>query len=215
MAEELKFREQNESWPHEWLRHATLALAALCIVGCSNHDATLSAKPAQSAPPVAKAPEPSVTILVNDIERQYIRGDVDEDTFDRVIRRADPRLASGTDGHLPNDERRALYFAKKIPLANGQTLYSWLHSCPLALGENMFASRIPAGASGAYEGLGPKAFMDAVYYPIIQMKGLGKEDSIALSWIIYEDGHIVPRTGRAKVYMSNPNFETQSGTECR
>jgi hypothetical protein len=192
-----------------------LALATLCIVGCSERDATPSAKAVQPAPPSVKAPEPSVTIALNDADRRYIRGELDEDAFDKIIRNADHSLASSTGERLSNDERRALYFAKKIPLANGQTLYAWLHKCPFGLGENMFASRIPSGASGAYEGLGPKAFMDSTYYPILEMKGQGKKDSIALSWIIYEDGHIVPRTGRAEVYISNPNFETQSATECR
>lgn len=194
---------------------ATGLLTAVGIVGCGEHNAMPSANPAPTAPSADKAPELSVTISLNDAERRYIRGDLDENAFDKVIRRADPGLASGTDGHLPNDERRALYFAKKIPLANGQTLYAWLHTCPSGLGENMFASRVPPGASGAYEGFGPKAFMDSAYYPMMEMKGQGKQDSVALSWIIYEDGHLVPRTGRAKVYMSNRDFEAQSGTVCK
>lgn len=57
--------------------------------------------------------------------------------------------------------------------------------------------------------------MDSAYYPMMEMKGQGKQDSVALSWIIYEDGHLVPRTGRAMVYMSNRDFEAQSGTECK
>lgn len=160
------------------------------------------------------------------MEARYIKGDLDEDSFDQMILKADPAIgrmkyhprANEDHDDIENSKRnfrRALYFAKKIPLANGQTMFDWLKSCPYSMGENMYASRVH-GATGAYERFASKlSFMDASYNPVLFMKGDGKKDFVSLSWIIYEDGTLKGFTSRSSVYLSNPDFETRSATDCR
>lgn len=209
------------------------AVVSLCLVGCGNDDfapSSKSAQPAIIATPDQSAqqthPKIAVSVKLSDMDVRYIKGELDEDSFDRMILKTSPDIgrvkyhprADEDRDDIANskrDFRRALYFAKKIPLANDQTMFDWLKSCPYSMGENMYASRVPA-ATGAYESFASNlSFMDATYYPILSMKGDGNKGDISLSWIIYEDGTVKAFTSRASVYLNNPNFETESATDCR
>ncbi|MBR7783672.1 hypothetical protein [Undibacterium luofuense] len=209
------------------------AALSLCLVGCGNNDSAPNNKSAQ--PAIIATPDQSAqqthskivaAIKLSDMDVRYIKGELDEDSFDQLILKGNPDIgrvkyqprANEDRDDIANSKRefrRALYFAKKIPLANGQTMFDWLKSCPYSMGENMYASRVPV-ATGAYESFASNlSFMDATYHPILSMKGYGNRDDISLSWIIYEDGAVKAFTSRALVYLSNPNFETESATDCR
>ena len=206
------------------------AAISLCLTGCSKDDSVTSSKLTQSAAldKLSQEIHPKIpkTIKLNDMEARYIKGDLDEDSFDRLILKADPDIervkyhprANEDHDDIENRKRnfrRALYFAKKIPLANGQTMFDWLKSCPYSMGENMYASKVPA-ATGAYQPFASKlSFMEATYHPILLMKSDGQKDNVSLSWIIYEDVTLKDFTSRAAVYLNNPHFETQSATDCR
>jgi len=205
-----------------------LAAVALCLAGCSDDDSAPNTETAHSTSAAAPAESPrqtsaetAMSIKLSDIDVRYIKGELDEDEFDRLILKRNPDIgrvkyqprADEDRDDIANskrDFRRALYFAKKIPLANGQTMFDWLKSCPYSMGDYMWASRVPV-ASGAYESLASNLkFLDATYHPVIEMKGSGDSNDISLSWIIYEDGTVKGHTTRASVYLSNPRFEAES-----
>lgn len=93
---------------------------------------------------------------------------------------------------------RGLYFAKKIILANGQSLFDFLKKC----------SRNLSPLNGAEEDLSMQ------FYPVLRQKGSGKEIEMQISFNRVDDLIKAQSPWFSSSVLKNPNFMAQHDLEC-
>lgn len=108
---------------------------------------------------------------------------------------------------MREDFRRGLYYAKLIPLANGQTLFEFLTKCSKHLSPLNWAQV-------DFEAKGRTPYVSMQFFPVLKRKGTGEE----IEMQILLDRHGDRIDARSPLFSTNAlrysNFLDRHGLEC-